>query len=195
MKIESKTKIRKEFLEKRKGLDKNFILEASSKICKKVSSLPFVSETKLLCGYYPICGEPKIMRILEAMREQGAKIFLPKYLPPSKSYTVAAVANFADLRPGKFGIHEPAGTDFPAEKDFLSMIWLVPGIAFDVDGNRIGFGGGTYDRLLKQSSGEKIGICYQLQVLNRIVPNRDDVKMDHVITEEKIYNCKKNKKQ
>ena len=70
-------------------------------------------------------------------------------------------------------------------------IILVPGIAFDRDGNRMGFGKGFYDRFLMEGSGIKIGICYDFQLIDKIPISEYDVPVDIVITEENITSIKK----
>lgn len=92
-----------------------------------------------------------------------------------------------DLREGAFGILEP--NDLSPKFVSNTGICFVPGIAFDINGNRLGFGKGYYDRFLKDKPQiTKIGICYSYQLLKHVyIPvNEYDVKMDMIITEKEV---------
>ena len=67
--------------------------------------------------------------------------------------------------------------------------FLVPGLAFDLSGNRLGYGKGIYDHLLANSSGIKIGICSENQLLDTIPIEKHDVPMDYILTEKKLFAC------
>ena len=89
---------------------------------------------------------------------------------------------------GVYGIEEPTGEAFTdyAAIDFI----VVPGVAFDAKGNRLGRGKGYYDKLLAQTSATKIGICYELQLFDEIPAEPHDIKMDFIITENNIIHRK-----
>ncbi|MBI4530686.1 MAG: 5-formyltetrahydrofolate cyclo-ligase, partial [Candidatus Latescibacteria bacterium] len=61
------------------------------------------------------------------------------------------------------------------------------GVAFDPSGNRIGLGGGYYDRFLRDLRAMKVGVAYQLQIVDRIIPGPTDTPVDLIITEEQVY--------
>lgn len=87
-----------------------------------------------------------------------------------------------DLQKGSFGISEPTGQQW----EELSAIGLalVPGVAFDTAGNRLGRGKGYYDRFLPRLQAHKIGICFGFQVMDEILVDAFDQPMDEVWTEE-----------
>ncbi|MEJ7556308.1 MAG: 5-formyltetrahydrofolate cyclo-ligase, partial [Aquificaceae bacterium] len=89
------------------------------------------------------------------------------------------------LSPGAFCILEPSkGKEVRPEEVELS---LIPGIAFDKAGYRIGYGKGYYDRLFERLGGLKVGVCYEFQVLEEVPRDDWDMPVDLVVTEEKIY--------
>lgn len=93
-----------------------------------------------------------------------------------------------DMSMGAYGILEPGGRPFT---DFNAIdVVIVPGVAFDKKGNRLGRGKGYYDRLLPKLMAYKIGICYDFQVCELIPTEEFDIKMDALITEEEIFNEK-----
>ena len=86
------------------------------------------------------------------------------------------------MRPGdQFGVAEPIGPEFTAI-DRIDMI-VVPGVAFDTHGNRMGRGRGFYDRLLKTTTAYKVGVAFRFQVLESIPVDAHDIAMDCVISE------------
>jgi 5-formyltetrahydrofolate cyclo-ligase len=181
-------KIREQFISMRGALTEDFIAGASLEIIRRLSGFEALKNAENICAFFPSYGEPLIIPFLEEMLGSGKKILLPKYSRKNGNYAMAAVANFADsLAPGKFGIMEPAGNDVPDEKSSRSTVWLVPGVAFDRAGTRIGYGKGIYDILLETRPELKVGICYQWQIVGRIEPESHDVKMNYIFTEKEIY--------
>ena len=96
------------------------------------------------------------------------------------------INNFAELNVDNYGILEPISVD--KEKiasDFDTIV--MPGVAFDKEGNRIGYGGGYYDKYLeKTSSKQKIALAYEEQILEKIETDYHDIKVDFIINTEKI---------
>lgn len=92
------------------------------------------------------------------------------------------------LHLGAFNIEEPDGTD-TADISDIELI-IVPGVAYDRRGNRIGRGKGFYDRLLHDTRATTIGVAYECQMADDIEPDAHDVPVTMVITEERIYRCR-----
>jgi 5-formyltetrahydrofolate cyclo-ligase len=88
---------------------------------------------------------------------------------------------------GKYGIPEPGPACRPFELDAIDL-FVIPGVAFDVQGHRVGYGRGYYDRALHrfESKGKFIGVCYDFQLVEQIVGEPHDVIMDWVITERRV---------
>lgn len=89
---------------------------------------------------------------------------------------------------GAFRIEEPSG-DETADVSTMDMI-IVPAVAYDRKGNRVGRGKGYYDRLLKRTRAMKVGVAYDFQVFDEIDAERHDIPVDIVITENGIYHCR-----
>jgi 5-formyltetrahydrofolate cyclo-ligase len=90
------------------------------------------------------------------------------------------------LKKGYFGIDEPVTTELADDKEALI---IVPGVAFDERGFRVGYGKGYYDRFLnKHSDYTKIALAYEMQILTEIPNDEYDVAMNRIITEERIIN-------
>ena len=96
------------------------------------------------------------------------------------------------LQYGSFHIEEPTGDDIE-DIDNIELI-IVPGIAYDNRGNRVGRGKGYYDRLLSRTKATKIGIGYDFQLVDEIDSEPHDITMDIVITDSRIINIKSRNK-
>jgi len=80
---------------------------------------------------------------------------------------------------GSFGILEPTGTEIVDPNDI--EVAIVPGVAFDMEGNRLGRGKGFYDSLLQNKNIYKIGVCFEFQLLEKVATSPHDIPMDKVI--------------
>jgi 5-formyltetrahydrofolate cyclo-ligase len=92
------------------------------------------------------------------------------------------------LARGRFGIIEPRAGN-PVDAKDIDVV-IVPGIGFDVRGNRLGYGRGYYDRFLKTARAAKIGLAYDFQVVEALPVHDHDVRVDRIITESKIIDCR-----
>jgi 5-formyltetrahydrofolate cyclo-ligase len=121
------------------------------------------------------------------------RIFLPRYsTSPGVGYEMVEIDDLSqDLVPGKYGLMEPSQKLPAASAEQINdMLWLVPGVAFDKTGARLGRGKGIYDRLLKKSNGLSIGIFYECQRADKVPSGEHDQKLDMIVTEKVIINLK-----
>lgn len=97
-----------------------------------------------------------------------------------------------EFEAGAFGVREPKFCML--KKDFKKIeVALIPGVAFDKTGHRIGFGGGYFDRFLKKIDCTTIGLAYELQIVEKVPVEKYDVAVDYIVTEKRIIKCKKSK--
>ena len=195
----NKDQLRKEFLKKRL----TFISHkkaADEIIFKKFISLPIVRKSKTICFYVSKDDEVDTRELiryyLKTHLEGGAKRLLPGENDKRKRIVVPKVIGkklvfyeikrFSDLVPGAFSILEPKSSHttyymLPATKVDL---FIVPGLAFSELGQRLGYGRGYYDRLLKNTRGFKLGLAYNWQIVNRLPEEKEDILMDAILTEK-----------
>lgn len=114
----------------------------------------------------------------EALRA-GRRLVLPRVAAPGR-LALHEVRSWEVLRPGAYGIMEPPAAAPVVEAGDVDLA-LVPGIAFDAAGNRLGQGGGFYDRLLPAVSGSTWGVCHDVQVLESVPATAHDVPVQRVI--------------
>lgn len=154
-------------------------------IRKHLSKLIESVEACSLAAYWPFDGEPDIMPLCDRLSGNGVEIALPKIASSGKQM------EFHDWRPGqtlednRFGISEPVSARKKSVADF-SLI-LLPLVAYDPFGNRLGVGAGYYDRYLA-SVGDattplRVGIAYSLQEVELIEPHAWDIPLHAVINE------------
>lgn len=142
-------------------------------------SLDLFTAAKSIGAYMPMADEVDLTPLLQT---PGKTIFIPAFDNQIDSYRMAKWT--PDLKRGRFGIPEPSAPVF-ARHDELDLI-LIPGMAFDLTGRRLGRGGGFYDRLLPQYRAVRAGICFDFQCMETVPSEDHDVSMDYVISETRI---------
>ena len=135
--------------------------------------------------YMSLGNETDTTKIIKKAYEDGKKVVFPVTDKESGVITPYYADETAVFEKGAFNINEPQnGTK--AKLCDIDVI-LVPGIAFDLKGARIGFGKGCYDRLLKNTDAVKVGFCYDFQVCDSIPAEEHDVTMDFLVTESGVW--------
>ena len=156
------------------------ILETQSLAAvKRLKRQPEYANAKAVGAYAPL---PDEVDITSVMTSPDRIFYIPAFDEALGGYRLARMGD--TFTRGRFGILEPVEPVF-AEKDELDLI-IVPGIAFDQTGHRIGRGGGFYDRLLPQYNAIRAGICFDFQCLEKIPVEPHDCLMDVLITESKF---------
>ena len=132
--------------------------------------------------YAPFAAEPDIWQLLSDALAAGKMVFLPRFDSESANYIVCQVQDLAaDIVTGRFGIREPQVGCARLSLKRLDLI-LVPGIAFDLAGHRLGRGKGYYDRLLGELQGEKCGVAFDQQIVNRVPIEPHDMRLSCIVT-------------
>ena len=183
-----KLQLKQLILEKRNSLAKNEIIEKSGLIGKNLFNLESYKKFKSVMFFVSINSEVNTHEMIR--KAIGYKtVLVPKVL--HHEIEPSLIIDFDNLIPtGKFGIPEPIEIMKVAHKN-IDLI-LVPGIAFDEGGHRIGYGLGYYDRFLaKVPKAVKIGLCFDFQIVDKIPREEHDVQVDFIVTEKRIIECKK----
>ncbi len=141
-------------------------------------------DLSVLCAFMPMANEPDIRPLLEALLQKHITLSLPR--TEGKAFTFRTITDLTQLERGPFGILEPR-----VETDALDLktvqLVLVPGVAFDPSGNRLGRGNGGYDKFLARLRAENPaalawGIAFDCQMVNAIPVQQHDAKVDAVVT-------------
>ncbi|MBI4530626.1 MAG: 5-formyltetrahydrofolate cyclo-ligase [Candidatus Latescibacteria bacterium] len=183
-----KPEVRRRILTLRSQLTVDEVVSKSNVISDRLLSLPAYKETTVVhCYVAAKSNEVETRPFIEECLRSGKVLLVPVVDYRMKRLLSARIDTLDELRVGRFGLYEPALP--PARFVDPSSIDLVvvPGVAFDPSGNRIGLGGGYYDHFLRDLRAMKVGLAYQLQIVERIVPTPTDTPVDLIITEEQVY--------
>jgi 5-formyltetrahydrofolate cyclo-ligase len=162
---------------------------ASYAIAEQVLGMPELAGATAvaLYGASPEEADPAVLE--SALRERGVRISYPRVAGP-QTLTLHWVADDDALAVGAFGLREPPGDAPDASITQLTAI-IVPGVAFDASGNRLGFGGGFYDALLADATALPltIGIAYDEQIVDSVPHDDRDQPVDVVVTPTRTLRC------
>lgn len=156
--------------------------EERADICSQL--LARIPATAVVCGYMPLQTEVDIQPLLEKLLQRKQEVYLPRY---EEGHVVfQQISSLQTLEHGRYNILVPA-RDAPALQDGNADIVLVPGRAFDLHGNRLGRGGGGYDRwiaLQRKANPETqfFGIAFACQIIPDVPVEPHDQRVDEVIT-------------
>jgi 5-formyltetrahydrofolate cyclo-ligase len=140
--------------------------------------------------YSPIQNEVDTAAILSDALKWGKKVFYPKVSSAGMA-AFARISAAAELVKGRYGILEPAGTDALVPADGDRLIVFIPGLLFDRHGNRLGRGGGWYDRALNGlgNRGFFVGLAYEFQLVDDLPAESWDQRVHLIITEKNQIDC------
>lgn len=179
-----KQEIRKSLLAIRESLSEKEAQKKSQRICKQLLEMSCFEYAKWIYGYMAIRKEVDICPFLQHHLEHGKKIALPRVNKDTMEFY--QIASFDDLEEGSFHILEPKEECPKAEG---GGFMLVPGVAFDREGGRIGYGKGFYDRYFSTHNQvlEKIGIAYKFQVVDKIPVTAEDIRLDGLVYDGDLW--------
>lgn len=168
-------------LEKRKGLAPGEIARLSKRIQEFVISSKEFKSAKVIGAYYAFGSEVKTDLVLEKAKTLGKKVALPSVEGESLAFYELSSGKY--LVKGRFGIMEPLPYGPVDRIDLL----VVPGIAFDKKGYRLGYGKGYYDKFLAKKEVFSIGLAYSFQLLESLPKGKYDKRLDAVATEKGVH--------
>lgn len=151
---------------------------------KVVQNINFIN-SKLIFIYVSYMNEVDTQNIIIYAFSKGKRICVPKILSLKEGMVAIEILSLNELQKGNYGILEPVLDQSKIiEPETIDMI-ILPGVAFDTKGGRVGYGGGFYDRFLSRVSVEipKISLAYSLQIFESIPMDKYDIKIDGVITD------------
>lgn len=180
-----KKSLRGTMLARRKHLAAEICLSHSLRIQQRVVMLPAFKTAGVVALYSPILNEVFTEEIFHEALRQGKIVAYPRVCGERLDFVTVRSPN--ELAPGTFGVLEPTGTEL-IRSEVLDLV-LVPGVAFDRDGNRLGYGKGFYDRVLCGTGRPAltIGLCFEMQLVDSLPIEDHDENLDLLITEENDY--------
>lgn len=193
---EKKAAIRERVKAERRGIDPAEKDALDSAICARFLSLASYRYADTLLIYAPKSDEIDVMRIARAAWNDGKRVAFPLCDPATRTMTFRLVDGEDGLRVRHFGIREP-GDDAPVLDPAHpgTAVCVLPGLVFDRDGFRIGYGGGYYDRFLSEFRGTKVGLVYRKFLIDSVPRGRFDASADALVTEKGVVSTLWTKKR
>lgn len=176
-----KSMLRKHYRQLRDGSDTDSLKRADEVIYEKLICDINVKNADVIMTYVSMGSEVDTHAFISLMLSQGKSVSVP--VVRGKVLDVSYISSMDDLECGSYEILEPKRSAFrKCEPSDIDVI-IVPALAFDGAGHRIGYGAGFYDRFLPLANAVKIGICYSFCVTDDIIPEGHDVSVDYIITD------------
>lgn len=186
-----KKTIRNEVLEKRGKLSKNDHKNFSKDINNSIYNSSYYKDAETIMTFVSFLDEVDTHEFIKESIANGKRIVVPITIPETKELRPSQVNDFSELEPGYYNILSPKEEFIrlvdPKEIDLV----IVPGVAFDRSGYRVGYGGGYYDRFLsKIPNVVKIAIAFHLQLIDKAPKEHFDIPVDYIVTEKEVISCK-----
>jgi 5-formyltetrahydrofolate cyclo-ligase len=189
---QQKRLLRQKILGLRKGLKTKDLQEKSQAICNRLLELPeFVVSQKCLF-YLPIKGEINTQPIIQRSFGLGKEVYLPLIDVESRGLKICRIPDLEiEFVENSFGIPEPGKEHWDIVEAWDLDFIFAPGLAFDAKGGRVGYGGGYYDRLLKNCSPnvDFVAGAFAFQIVDEIPQDSSDVPVSKIITEDTTLDC------
>lgn len=188
-----KNLLRQMIITQRQELEPAVRQEKNKLILDNFVSVPIVQAAKVIMVYLDFRGEVETSGILQWGWDACKVMTAPVTLKQERKLVPVVIHTFDELRIGAYGIREPIAEDqdFDDRSETLDLV-LVPGVAFDRRGGRLGYGGGYYDRFLPRlrSGTITIGLAYDLQLVEQVPAETHDVPLDLLVTETGVIDCR-----
>lgn len=181
--------MRKKYISLRNDISSDNLHSKSQIIAGKLNELDVVKRAESLMCYVSFGSEVFTHDIINTWLSQGKQVCVPRVLKvKGKCMEAVKISSLEELEPGTYGVLEPtSGQKNIVSPDSIDVV-IVPGCAFDLHKNRMGYGAGYYDRYLELISDNclKVGVAFDFQVMDEIPCDEHDIPMDIIVTEQRI---------
>ena len=179
MQMTNKKLTRTAIKEKRYALRESEVQTLSQECVSKVLQFPELLEAKTVCVYMPTGNEIDTSAIIQYCLENQKRVAAPRIEGDTMEFYY--FQSIVDLKQGAYDIWEPTGTERVTDEE---SVVIMPGVAFDLDCNRIGYGKGYYDKYLsKHPNMKKIALAYEFQIVGKIKREIHDIRPEMIVTE------------
>ena len=181
--MEEKKVIRKQIFARRKEHTDEQIEKMSRQVTQRVLGLALFQEADRIYAYADYNHEVMTRFLIEEAWKQGKKVAVPKVV--GQDLVFYELDSFDQLEEGYFHIPEPARGEIV---DWPGVVMIMPGVAFDAQCHRVGYGGGFYDRFLEKHPDTKtIAIAFDFQMVEQAPWEATDIQPSYVVTEKETY--------
>jgi 5-formyltetrahydrofolate cyclo-ligase len=174
----NKTELRRKIREQKRAMTEAEIDEKSAALIRLLLDTDLYRNAKTLYGYLPYNQEVRTVPLLEQALRDGKRVAVPKCYGDEMRFIL--MDDLTKVEKGYANIPEPIA-DGPIADDETALV-LMPGLAFDPEGHRIGYGGGFYDKFLASEPGHPtVALCYDFQMLPHVQTEEFDIPVDKVL--------------
>ena len=187
-----KKTIRQEIILRRDSISGNIKKGKDAAIRQRIIRLPEFTDAKTILFYASFRSEVDTREMIKISLTHGKQAVLPKVDKENKKLKLYEIKDMSELMQGYMGISEPSVSEGKLTRfDDIDLI-IIPGAAFDVSGNRLGYGAGFYDRLLAGMKNKipVIAPAYEEQIIENIPSEPHDVRVDKIVTDMRVIECK-----
>ncbi len=173
-----KQQLRQYIRQQKRAMDIDSITKISAVLGEKLEDSSLYRQAKTIYGYLPYNQEVRTVPMLERALAQGKRVAVPKIFGDEMRFIY--LTDLSQVEKGYSGIPEPIA-DGPVADDPTALV-LMPGLAFTKNGERLGYGGGFYDRFLEQEPNHPtVALCYEFQIVDALPTNEHDIPVDLVL--------------
>lgn len=190
--IIDKKELRADFLKKRLNLSWQDVQTKSHQINRKLFEHSVYASAQTILIYLPIKKEPNSLSIVKNAWKEEKQVLVPVTIPAEKTLLLSRLDSLKELTEGCYGIPEPKQKSIHPVEPRCVDLCILPGLAFDRKGYRLGYGGGYFDRFLPKLRPDcvKIALAYDFQIIDSLEHLSHDIPMDIIITESTVYQCR-----
>ncbi len=188
-----KESIRKEALTAREALPVEDLISKSTNVAKQFLSTELYKNANTIMAYIDFRNEVQTEKIIKTAIADGKRVVIPISKVETRQLVLSEIINYdIELEAGAYGILEPRSKYLRETDPELVDLVLIPGVAFDTRGHRIGYGAGYYDRFLGKvrKDTSKLALAFELQIVDHACEDSHDVPVDTIITEDRIIKSK-----
>lgn len=182
----SKSRIRQTALESRRAIPASRVAKMSEQVRRNLETLKEYEDARHIAAYVAKGDEVQTASIIEGAISGGKSVAVPLVDAHSGNLVFFNIKEMADLAPGHFGVLEPRRVGRPVSLGRTDLV-LVPLVAWDTRGHRVGYGRGHFDRALAERRGSvAVGLAFESQAVEQVPDEPSDVRLDVVVTEKRI---------
>lgn len=187
----NKSEVRKEVLKLRRQLSLDEVQALSASITDNILHLPEYKASRVIACYVAKKDEVQTAEILRLALQSGKRAVVPRSDPTLHTLTFHEIHGLDELRPGSFGVLEPAADSTSIPLTATDLV-LVPVVAWDSRGNRMGYGMGYFDRVLRnRGTATSAGLAFEVQMHDPLPASPTDIPLDMIVTEKRMVHFKK----
>ena len=184
-----KSSARKHFLASRLAISSEALDISSRILCNKILTLKKFLDADVVLLYFPTKNEPNLLSIAEAALKAGKKVAFPISITKNCTLDFREISSLTELNAGAYGIPEPpCNAKIPNLTE--KSLCVVPALAFDKNGFRIGYGKGYYDRFLSKFKGVSVGAALSSHICDSLPTETTDIPVNIIITETGVTRIK-----